>query len=251
MNQEASLLHTIRERGVLRVPVEWNPPPEVDGFPPEFYLDPQTGEPSGLAPIISRIIAEDLGVELECVDMPWPQQIPALLEGRVDLLPKPGNPPSRGFQVEFCNGRLMGYRVTALIPAESPYRSKEELNRPDKTIVVWHGSALREIIRREFPHAQMKEFQNPSREVEEGRADACITDSVTKIFIERHPGLKFLRDGGGKLVIFSRSYAHLAIKPGDQRFLNWLNNWYQYHEAQGTIQRWCVDYWESFMADFE
>lgn len=52
-------------------------------------------------------------------------------------------------------------------------------------------------------------------------------------------------------MIFSREYAQFAVKPGDQRFLNWLNNWYQYHEGQGTISYWCEDYWESFMADKE
>lgn len=251
MKESRSLLDEIRTRGVLRVPVEFNPPPEVDGFPPEFYLDPKTGEPSGLAPIISRILATDLGVKLECVDMPWPEHIPALLDGRVDLLPKHVNTPERALTVEFCSGRLMEYRVTALIPVESAVTEKAELNQPDKVIAVWHGSSIREIIRREFPQAMMKEYQKPSVEVDEGRADACLTDSVTNIFVEKHPGLKFLRDNGGELVIFSREYAQLGIKPGDQRFLNWLDNWHQYHEAQGTIESWCVDYWESFMADKE
>lgn len=249
MTEKNSLLDTILERGMLRVPVEFNPPPEVNGFPPEFYIDPSTGEAAGLAPIISRIIARDLGVDIEFVDMPWPEHIPALLEGKVDLLPKHVNTPERALTVEFCSGRLMEYRVTALIPADSTYSDKEELNQPDKVIAVWHGSSIREIIRREFPRASMREFQAPSREVEEGRADACLTDSVTKIFVEKHPGLKFLRKSDGRLVVFSTEYAQLGVKPGDQRFLNWLNNWHEYHEAQGTIQYWCDTYWESFMAD--
>jgi len=248
---EKLLLDEIRERGVLRIPVEFNPPPEVDGFPPEFYIDPETGEPSGLAPIISRLMAKDLGVELECVDMPWPEHIPALFSGKVDLLPKHVNTPERALTVEFANGRLMAYRVTALIPADSSVTDKEELNQEGKVISVWHGSSIREIIRREFPRATMKEFKKPSLEVEEGRADACLTDSVTKIFVEKHPGLKFLRDEEGKLVIFSWEYAQIGIKPGDQRFLNWINNWYHYHEAQGTIGYWCDTWWESFMADKE
>jgi polar amino acid transport system substrate-binding protein len=244
-----SLLDEVLERGVLRIPVEFNPPPEVNGFPPEFYIDPQTGEPSGLAPIISGIMAKDLGVALECVDMPWPEHIPALLSGKVDLLPKHVNTPTRALTVEFTNGRLMAYRVTALIPADSTIADKAELNRKEKVISVWHGSSIREIIQREFPLATMKEFKSPSAEVAEGRADACLTDSVTKIFLEKHPGLKFLRDKEGKLVIFSHEYAQIAIKPGDQRFLNWINNWYQYNEAQGTISYWCDTWWESFMAD--
>ena len=248
---DKSLLDEIRERGTLRIPVEWYPPPEVGGFPPEFYIDPETGEQSGIAPIIGRLIAKDLGVELECVDMPWPEHVPALLSGKVDLLPKHNNTPARALTVEFTNGRLVPFRVTALIHADSSITGKEELNKEGRVISVWHGSSIREIIHREFPLATMKEFKYPSVEVEEGRADACLTDAVTKIFMDKHPRLKFLRDKESKLVIFSQEYAQISIKPGDQRFLNWLNNWYQYHEAQGTIAYWCDTWFDSFMADKE
>ena len=247
---EKSLLDEIRQRAVLRIPVEFSPPPE-EGFPPEFYIDPKSGEPWGIAPIMGKLMAENLGVKLECVDMPWPEQVPALLHGEVDLLPKHVNTPERALLVEFASGRFMVYRVTALIPADSAITAKEALNQAGKVISVWHGSSIREIIRREFPLATMQEFKYPWVEVEEGRADACLTDSVTTIFTQKHPGLKFLRDKEGKLTIFSREYAQPGIKPGDRRFLNWINNWYQYHEAQGTISYWCDTWWESFMADRE
>ena len=246
-----SRLDEIRERGALRIAVEFSDPPEVDGFPPEFYIDPKTGEPWGIAPIIGRLIANDLGVKLECVDLPWPMHIPALLSGEVDLLPKHTNTPARALDVEFAVRGLTAYRVTALIPKKSSITDKAELNHEGKTIAVWHGSSIRDIIRREFPLATMKEFRSPSREIEDGRADACLTDSVTKIFMEKHPDLKFLRDGDGKLTIFSREVVHPSIKPGDPRFLNWLNNWLEYHWAQGTLYDWCETWWESWMADRE
>ena len=95
----------------------------------------------------------------------------------------------------------------------------------------------------------MKEFKFPWIEVIEGRADACLTDSVTKVFLKKNPEIKLMRDKDENLIIFSREYAQHAIKPGDKRFLNWINNWYQYHDAQGTINHWCDTWWESFMAD--
>ena len=78
-----------------------------------------------------------------------------------------------------------------------------------------------------------------------------LTDSVTTFFLKKHPRLKLLRAPDGTLKIFSREYAQPGIRPGDQRFLNWINSWYLYHEAQGTIARWCETWWESFMADKE
>ena len=245
---EKALLEEIRERGVLRIPVDFSPPP-ADGFPPEFYIDPKTGKEWGIAPIMGRLMADDLDVRLECVNMPWPEHIPALLSGKVDLLPKHVNTPKRALLVEFTNGRFMLYRVTALIQEKRLISDKEDLNQEGKIISVWYGSSIKDIIKKEFPLATIKEFKFPWIEVQEGRADACLTDSVTKVFLQKHPGLKLMRDKEGKLIIFSREYAQPGIKPGEQRFLSWINNWYQYYEAQGTINYWCNTWWESFMAD--
>ena len=43
----------------------------------------------------------------------------------------------------------------------------------------------------------------------------------------------------------------MAWMAGDARFLNWLNNWLEYHHAQGTLGYWCDEWWESWMADNE
>ena len=47
------------------------------------------------------MMARDLGVEVEWVDLPWPNQIPAFLEGKADLLPKHTNTSLRGLLVDF------------------------------------------------------------------------------------------------------------------------------------------------------
>ncbi len=245
---EKSLLEEIQLRGVLRIPVDFSPPPD-EGFPPEFYIDPKTKKEWGIAPIFGGLMANDLEVKLECINMPWPQHITALLDGKVDLLPKHVNTPKRALQVEFANGRFMLYRVTALIQEKIWIYNKEELNQVGKIISVWYGSSIKDIIKKEFPLATMKEFKFPWIEVIEGRADACLTDSVTKVFLKKNPEIKLMRDKDENLIIFSREYAQHAIKPGDKRFLNWINNWYQYHDAQGTINYWCDTWWESFMAD--
>jgi hypothetical protein len=39
-----SVLGQILERGKLRIAVEFNDPPD-SGFPPEMYIDPETGKP--------------------------------------------------------------------------------------------------------------------------------------------------------------------------------------------------------------
>jgi polar amino acid transport system substrate-binding protein len=243
-----SVLDEILQRGALRIAVEFNDPPD-SGFPPEMYIDPESGKPWGIGPIIGGLIAEDLGVDLECVDLPWPEHVDALLDGRVDLLPKHVNTPERALRIEFASGRLNAYRVTALIPVGSDL-TKARLDQEDVVITSWHGSSTTQVAQKHFPNATTKEFKKPHIEVVEGRAHACVTDSITHIFLEKNPELELMREHG-KLVVLSREYVHPSIKPDDPKFLNWLNNWLEYHEAQGTRRYWCEEWWESFMADQE
>lgn len=243
-----STLDDILERGTLRIAVEFNDPPD-SGFPPEMYIDPETQKPWGIGPIIGGLIAEDLSVALECVDLPWPEHIDALLEGRVDLLPKHTNTPERALGVEFANGRLTGYRVTALIGKGSGL-TLDDLDRDGVVISTWHGASTTQVAERRFPRAKVVEFKEPHVEVIEDRAHACVNDSITHIFLQKNPELELMRDNG-KLVVLSREYVHPSIRPGDPKFLNWLNNWLEYHCAQGTLRYWCDEWWESYMADQE
>jgi ABC-type amino acid transport substrate-binding protein len=242
-----STLDEIRERGVLRIAVEFNDPPK-SGFPPEMYIDPDSGEPWGIAPIMGGLVAKDLGVELECVDLPWPTHIDALLEGEVDLLPKHTNAPSRGLLVEFTDGRLIQNRVTCTVRKDSSISSRAQIDDPKVLIAYWHGSIIGEVARERFPNARYEEFAKPALAVSEGQADVCLNDSITHAFLDVYPDLALLREEG-ELVVLSREYVHMSIAPGDPRFLNWLNNWYRYHEAQGTIAHWCEDWWNAHMAD--
>ncbi len=157
-----------------------------------MYRNPETGEAEGVAPRIAAMIAEDLGVELEIVEMVWPDQIPALLDRRVDLLPKHTLFPQRALRLEFTTALFL-----------------------------------------------------------DGGVDAIIGDAVTKRYLELHPEPALLRESDGTLAILERSYNKVSIRPGDQRFLNWLNSWYDYRDAQGDIIELCVTWWESFMADLD
>jgi hypothetical protein len=66
-----------------------------------------------------------------------------------------------------------------------------------------------------------------------------------------HPECTVLSNGQGKPVVFSVDYSHPMIKPGDQRFLNWINNWMDFHEVQGTLERIKAEAERAFEAKFE
>jgi polar amino acid transport system substrate-binding protein len=241
-----SVLDVVRERGVIRIAVAYSPPPE-EGHPPEFFLDRESGEPSGVVPALGRVMARDLGVQPEYVDLSWPEHMRGLLADRVDLLMSYTPTPERALEVEFA-GRLLPSEVVMMVPANSPVHSPKALEQPGERIGIWHGSSLIHAARNHFPKAQFLEFAEPLVALKSGQVEAAVVDAVTTIFMEKNPELRLLRDENGVLVILAPEYGHPAVRPGDQRFLNWINNWLDFHRAQGTIHYWCHTYWRSWMA---
>ena len=244
---KTSVLDEIQNRGTVRIAVSFSPPPE-EGHSPEFYLDKKTGKPSGVVCELGRVLAQDLGVQPEWVDLPWPEQMAALLAERVDLLLSYTNTPQRALQVEFA-GPWLPSQVVVMLSADNSVGGLEALNQPGVRIGVWHGSSVVRVAARVFPQAALSEHDDPPGAVAAGLVEAAVVDAVTKIFMQKHPNLRLLRDRSEKLLILSHEYGHPAIRPGDPRFLNWLRNWLDYHRAEGTIDYWCGTWWQSWMAE--
>ena len=148
-------------------------------------------------------------------------------------------------------GRLMQIRITCQVPADSARDGIDSLRREGLRIGVWHGSSNRDVAERFFPAAHVVDASDPTALLLDGRVDAIVGDAVTRRYLELNPELALLREPDGGLVILERGYNKVSIRPGDPRFLNWLNSWYDYRDALGDIEDLCETWWESFMADRE
>jgi ABC-type amino acid transport substrate-binding protein len=240
-------LREIFERGSLRVLVEFGPPP-TEGPPPEFYYDPETGEASGVACELGKMVAADLGVEVEWVDLPWPEQLPALLERKADLLPKHTNTSVRGLLVDFSVHRLQRIEVVVIVPKAGPIKRKEDLNSEAVAICSWHGSSNIEVARRLFPKASIIEDSRPWNLLGAGGAQALITDAVTRAALQSFSDFDFVRNEKGEREIVNLEYGYPAVFPGDARFLSFLNNFMAYRWNDGTLKYWADNWWNSWMA---
>ncbi len=240
-------LKEIFGRDKLRVMVEFSPPPN-EGPPPEFYYNPETGQPAGVACELGKLMAKDLGVEVEWVDIPWPEQLPAFLDGQADLLPKHTNTSLRGLLVDFSSERFQRIEVVAIARKDGPIARQEDLNSPEIKIAIWHGSSNVEVARRWFPQAQIVEHQYPSNLLLTGQTEAYITDGMTRVALQRLNGCDFVRNAQGERELLNLEYGYPAVFPGDQRFLNWLNNFMRYRWNDGTLKYWAETWWMSWMA---
>lgn len=240
-------LEKVLTRGILRVVVEFTAPP-TEGPPPEFYYDPDTGEATGVACELGKLMASDLGVAVEWVDLPWPDQLPALLAGEADLLPKHTNTSLRGLLVDFSIHRLQRIEVVAIAHKNGAIRRKSDLNMDSVTIAIWHGSSNVEVAQRLFPKATVVEAKTPWQLLGDGEVSAMITGSVTRTALETFNEFDFIRDDDGQREILKLEYGYPAVFPGDIRFLNWLNNFMAYRWNDGSLKYWADTWWNSWMA---
>jgi ABC-type amino acid transport substrate-binding protein len=192
------------KNGVLRVGVDLT-------FPPLQYRDPDTGEPMGLMPEIDTLMAQDLGVELEYVEMPFGELIAGLLADKFDWI---------------------GIAFTS-----TPARALQVL----LTFSNMSGSAQDASARLMFPDATFKPLGWPETvlEVAAGRSDCClIAIWNAAAYINENPGTVDVWEGGS---LFS-DVNTFFVPMGDYKTRDWIDTWFRYYAAHGWQQS-RFNYW--------
>lgn len=230
----ASLLDAVQERGVLRVGAECV-------YKGTCFLDPDTGERVGYSVELTRILARDLGVEVEWLDMEWSALIPAIGTGQIDVITQGmTNSPERAKVVEMT--KAMDYYPGALVlPPTSPLHGVTDLNAvwaaldsEDKTITFLLGGTQELMTKALLPKAKHRGLDVAAAymEIASGRADAMLVDAGDAWdMIHATPGGKIWQDR----VVYTLT-GSMVIRPGDQRFLNWLNTWIDYYSGNQTLR---------------
>ncbi len=242
-----SLLEEIRARGCVRVSAHW-------GDTSAQFLDPDTGAPAGLVGLVGELLAQDLGVRAEFVDMPWAEHIPALLDGRVDISVKHTNTPQRAFEVEFTQLSILCEEGRVVVRRDRGLSGEDALNQPSRSISVASGASQEIHIRERFPRATLRRYATTDEAFEavvRGEVDACLHDTKVPVFLRTHPECTVLTDADTRPVTPYLDCVHPCIRPGDQRFLNWLNNWMAFRRASGTFERLIAEAERGYQAKLE
>ena len=228
-----SLLTKIRERELVRISAYW-------GETSAQYLDPDSGEPAGLVGMVGKLLAQDLGVKPEFVNMNWEEHIVALLNDQVDISIKHTNTPNRAFDVEFTIESILCEEGRIVILRNNDIKSENDLNQTHRVISVAIGSSQEVHVRERYPVARIKmlpDAQGTLDAVLNGQADACLHDTKVPGFLALHKECTVLAGDDGQPIIPYKDCVHPCIKPGDQRFLNWLNSWMSFNKASGKLER--------------
>jgi polar amino acid transport system substrate-binding protein len=226
--QASPTLDAIRAKGELRVGMTLQ-------FKPEMFRDAATNQPMGYDVDLVQQMADDLGVKLTIVDLPFDGLIPGLQANQFDLI-SVGlvNRPQRALAMWFSEP-YVPYRQVVVVPATSTATSPNDLNQAGKRITALTGSTAADLAHRIFPSAETVELeQQPAMlEVASGRADGVITEEyLAKPFVAQNPNaVKILNPDQP----FSLEYGCYAVRKGDADWLMWVNNWVAYWKAKGLL----------------
>jgi polar amino acid transport system substrate-binding protein len=223
-----SRLNEVIDRGRLIVGTGATNPPwhyeDADGQLIGFDIDMAKMLARGLFSLTDEQLAnrDEWSQYLELVVEAADARIPNLLSDRVDIVCQFMTiTPARALEVEFT---IPYYReaVTLLFPADSPYTGTEDITGQGATIAILENPTAVDMVQNGVADAEVSTFDSVANSVlalDSGRVDATAIDlSTGQYMAAQNPEMY-------KVGIDSwqpQTYA-FAVKPGDQRWLNWVN----------------------------
>jgi len=216
-----SLLKTIQSRGQLNVTTSLL-------YPPEFFKD-STGKPAGYDIDILNLVAKDLNVKLNIIDVPDnAANIANVQSGKADLV-SAGlvNTPKRALVMNFTKG-YVPYTQILMVTVNGGINSVADLNKPGKKITALQASTAFFRAQLLFPKATVTPLAQDEAllDVATGKADACLVeDYLAKPFVAQHSNVKLMNNGQG----VATEFGCWGVLAGDYLWWRWLDNWISYN----------------------
>jgi polar amino acid transport system substrate-binding protein len=228
---QSSDLSQILNRGTIRVA-------DCLSFAPFGFQNAQ-GKPDGYDVDIAKAIAQELGVKLQMVDTTSANRIPNLQTNKVDLVicnfTRNGE---RAKQVAFTDPYVVASEAL-LVKKDSGINGINDLT--GKTVATVKGSTDSDILKAHHASVKTQEYDTSQAAilaVKQGQASAMIEDTNFLTYQAKlDPSLKVTSDQ-----LVPLEYNAMAVKQGDQIWLNWMNLFLFDYNASGQnateYQKW-------------
>ena len=222
-----SLLKTIQTRGTLNVTTSLL-------YPPEFYKD-KSGNPAGYDIDVLNLVAKDLNVKLNIIDVPDnAANIANVQSGKADMV-SAGlvNTPKRALVMNFTKG-YVPYTQILMVTTNGGINSIADLNKAGKKITALQASTAFFRAQLLFPKATVTPLAQDEAllDVATGKADACLVeDYLAKPFIAQHSNVKLMANGQS----VATEFGCWGVLAGDFLWWRWLDNWISYNIDNATL----------------
>jgi polar amino acid transport system substrate-binding protein len=225
LSANAQLLDAIQKRGKLIVAVDL-------GFPPWGSTNDKR-EPDGADVETAKLLAKDLGVELEVVAVTAPNRVPVLLTNKADVTMSSFSiTAERAKSIAFSNP----YGVTSgVLVATKNVAMKSLADLAGKKIGIPRGTTQDGQLTAEAPKdAQLVRFDNDATSIAAllaGQVDAIATGGALGNKLAReYPDRQY----ENKFTI-SETYYAIGMRRGDPDFRLWLNTWIMLNLKNGKL----------------
>jgi polar amino acid transport system substrate-binding protein len=221
-----SQLNKVIKSGTLRVAV-------LPDFPPWSVQKPD-GTFEGYEVDIAKQVAESLGVKLELVSTDGGSRLSMLQTNRADVnisswTATNERAKTAGFTIPYD-----AHGAGALYRKDKPIKNYRDL--AGKTVSVARGSTNDTIMTKDFPDTKVTRFESIADAIaalKSGKVDACVESSVTvRQEAAKDPSLAAV--GGQSL---KPALVSMGVLPGDQIWINYLNNFIRNLIASGEDQQ--------------
>ncbi len=214
----SSGLDRIAQSGVLRVGTAANMPP--------LNMVDKSGVPMGLDVDLASYIAGAMGVELSLVIKPFPDLLPALEAGEVDMVISGMTiTPERNMKVAFAgpyhiSGKALLTKFKSLVTSEDI----SKLNSEAFAFTALESSTSASLVETMMPKARLvtaKDYNAAVDMVITNKVDALVADyHVCVLSLLRHPN-----EGLVSLITpFTYEPLGIAMPAGDAQMMNWTTN---------------------------
>lgn len=208
------------------------------GTQPPLNATTKTGEIIGLDADISRLIAQNMGVKAKFVTMPFPDLLPALEAGKLDMvLSSMTMTPDRNLKVAFVGPYFVsGKGILTKTQTVASLQDAMGLNKPSFIVAALKDSTSQTFLEKAAPLAQLvttKTYDEAIDMLTQNKVDALIADFPFCAV----SALRFQARG------FTAGQARLTFEPlgiavlEDTLLINWLENFMGMLEGSGALKK--------------
>lgn len=209
-----------------------------------WVMKKKNGELAGFEIDVAKKLSKDMGVTPEFISYDWEKLIPALIDGKIDIIIAGMSiTPKRALKINFSLPyATSGTGLATHTEATKHIKSVKELNQKSIKIGVVSETVSESLARQVFDKAVIHVFQK-SKEAE----DAIVNGKI-HAYMESEPIPRFIALEHPEKVDVPLSEPLLitktgfAINKGDADFLSFLNSWIISREADTWLES-THDYW--------
>jgi len=209
----------------------------ITGAQPPLNATANDGKIIGFEADLARMLASSMGVKAELIATPFPQLLPKVAKGEVDIVISGVTiTPERNLDVSFVGPYFIsGKSILTKSKTMSELQDAREINKEDVKLVSLRDSTSQIFVEEIIPKAKLTtvdSYDEGRKMVENGSADAMIADHPFCI-------ISVLRDESDELVTLAEPFTFepigFALPPDDPQFVNLVQNFLVTLEGTGTL----------------